>query len=413
MRALLAGISGVNKNIVVANLLARLRDHGEVTSQAGADATAEADPREFLFAGIEEALAAQGNELAGVLAAFRPTYQLAAWKRAGQAIAEQIEATDPRHSLIAAHLTYYTSGRQFSLIDLPTIRRWRPDCIITLVDDMLDIHSALVQRDAERHTNFRLRLREILGWRSAEIAMADLLARNLYPERAVPHYVVSIKHPAEMLYRLIFARRQYPLVYSSFPITAVRYDPDLRASIDNIRAELHRRFIVFDPLTLDEGTPQVFDKARAACADDVTAITITAEESRWPMESSGALTEGRVDPYPMTLDPREALEVWDDMENQVRHRDLTMVEQAQCVAAYRITMGGRLSTGMYSELMYASHTAEPARPVLMYTDPSDGGLDHPFIRNFTHRTFHDPEEWFDAIRQIAPDADPDPQRPLF
>ena len=56
--------------------------------------------------------------------------------------------------------------------------------------------------------------------------------------------------------------------------------------------------------------------------------------------------------------------MWDDMENQVRHRDLTMVEQAQCVAAYRITMGGRLSTGMYSELMYASHTAEPARPVL-------------------------------------------------
>ena len=220
MRALLAGISGVNKNIVVANLLARLRAHGEVTAPTGADASTDADPRECFFAGIEDALAAQGNELAGVLAAFRPTYQLAAWQRAGQAIAERIEAADPRHSLIAAHLTYYTSGRQFSLIDLPTIRRWRPDCIITLVDDMLDIHSALAQRDADRHTNFRLRLREILSWRSAEIAMADLLARNLYPERAVPHYVVSIKHPAEMLYRLIFARRQYPLVYSSFPITA-------------------------------------------------------------------------------------------------------------------------------------------------------------------------------------------------
>ena len=413
MRALLAGISGVNKNIVVANLLTRLRAHGEVTAPAGSDTVTQPDPREFLFAGIEEALAAQGNELAGVLAAFRPAYQLAAWQRAGQAIAERIEATDPRHSLIAAHLTYYTSGRQFSLIDLPTIRRWRPDCIITLVDDMLDIHSALARRDADRHTNFRLRLREILGWRSAEIAMADLLARNLYPERAVPHYVVSIKHPAEMLYRLIFARRDYPLVYSSFPITAIRYDPELRASVDDIRAELHRRFIIFDPLTLDEGTPQVFDKARAACADDLPEIIVTAAEARWPMDTAGALTEGRADPYPMALDPREALEVWDDMENQVRHRDLTLVEQAQCVAAYRITMGGRLSTGMYSELMYASHTAEPARPVLMYADPADGGLEHPFLRNFNHRTFHDLEEWFDAIRQIAPSAEPDPQRPLF
>ena len=89
---------------------------------------------------------------------------------------EHLEAADPRHSLIAAHLTYYTSGRQFSLIDLPTIRRWRPDCIITLVDDMLDIHSALSRRDADRHTNFRLRLREILAWLAAEIAMADLLS---------------------------------------------------------------------------------------------------------------------------------------------------------------------------------------------------------------------------------------------
>ena len=412
MRALLAGISGVNKDIVVANLLARLRAHGEISPPTDSPSQ-DANPSELLAASIEDALAAQGNELAGVLAAFRPAYQLAAWQRAGVAIAERLEAADPRHSLIAAHLTYYTSGRQFSLIDLPTIRRWRPDCIITLVDDMLDIHSALARRDADRHTNFRLRLREILAWRAAEIAMADLLARNLYPERAVPHYVVSVKHPAEMLYRLIFRRREYPLVYASFPITAIRHDPETRAGIDHIRSELHRRFIVFDPLTLDEGTPQVFDKARAACADAMPEITISTDEARWPLDTTGALTEGRQNPYPMRLDPQEALEVWDDMENQVRHRDLTMVEQAQCVAAYRITMGGRLSTGMYSELMYASHTAEPARPVLMYADPDDDGLDHPFLRNFNHRMFHDPEEWFDAIRQIAPRPEPGAQRPLF
>ena len=412
MRALLAGISGVNKDIVVSNLLGRLRAHGEVSASPDSPAN-DANPRELVAASIEDTLAAQGNELAGVLAAFRPAYQLAAWQRAGLEIAERLEAADPRHSLIAAHLTYYTSGRQFSLIDLPTIRRWRPDCIITLVDDMLDIHSALARRDAEQHTNFRLRLREILAWRSAEITMADLLARNLYPERAVPHYVVSVKHPAEMLYRLIFRRREYPLVYASFPITAIRHDPETRAGIDHIRSELHRRFIVFDPLTLDEGTPRVFDKARVACLDSVPEIAISSDEARWPLDTAGALTEGRQDPYPMNLDPQEALEVWDDMENQVRHRDLTMVEQAQCVAAYRITMGGRLSTGMYSELMYASHTAEPARPVLMYADPDDGGLDHPFLRNFNHRVFYDPEEWFDAIRQIAPHREPGAQRPLF
>ena len=180
MRALLAGTSGVDKGVVIANLIDRLTAHGDVP-----DAPA-ANPCDVLVANVEDAIAAQGDDLASALASFRPTYQLASWRRAGLGIAEQLEAIDPRHSLIAAHLTYYTSGRQFSLIDLPTIRRWRPDCIITLVDDMLDIHAAMQRRDADQHTNFRLRLREILAWRTAEIAMADLLARNLYEQRDVP-----------------------------------------------------------------------------------------------------------------------------------------------------------------------------------------------------------------------------------
>ena len=417
MRALLAGISGVNKDIVVANLIDRLRTNGDIAAPEGADdypvSRSAMDARELFAASVEDVFAQQGDDLASTLAAFRPRYQLGAWQRAGLAIAEEMEDLDPRHSLLSTHLTYYTSGRQFSLIDIPTIRRWRPDCIITLVDDMLDIRAALARRDTERHTNFQLRLREILAWRSAEIAMADLLARNLYERRMIPHYVVSIKHPAEMLYRLIFHRRRYPVVYSSFPITAIRYEAGRRDSVDRIRRELHRRFIVFDPLTLDEGTPQVFDKAQAAYVDGAREITITADEARWPLDNAGTLKDGLPSAFPMTLDPREALEVWDDMENQVRHRDLTMVEQAQCVAAYRITMGGRLSTGMYSELMYATHTAEPARPVLMYADPEDGGLDHPFLRNFNHRTYHTTDEWFDAIANVAPVDRDNPQRPLF
>ena len=413
MRALLAGISGVNKDSVVANLVSRLRANGDIGGAGGTDAGSEPDPRELLAASVEAVFAQQGDDLASTLAAFRPRYQLDAWQRAGLAIAEEMEDLDPRHSLLATHLTYYTSGRQFSLIDIPTIRRWRPDCIITLVDDMLDIRAALARRDAEQHTNFQLRLREILAWRTAEIAMADLLARNLYERRKIPHYVVSVKHPAEMLYRLIFHRRRFPVVYSSFPITAIRDDADRRAAVDAIRQELHRRFIVFDPLTLDEGTPQVFDKARAACDDGANEIVITGDEARWPLDNAGTLKDGLPLSFPMTLDPREALEVWDDMENQVRHRDLTMVEQAQCVAAYRITMGGRLSTGMYSELMYASHTAEPARPVLMYADPEDNGLDHPFLRNFNHRTYYAMDDWFEAIANLAPDDAGDPQRPLF
>ena len=120
MRALLAGTSGVDTGVVVSNLIDRLVSHGDIS-----DATA-ADPRDVLVANVEDTIAERSDDLASVLASFRPRYQLAAWQRAGLAIAERLESVDPRHSLITTHLTYYTSGRQFSIIDLPTIRRWRP-----------------------------------------------------------------------------------------------------------------------------------------------------------------------------------------------------------------------------------------------------------------------------------------------
>ena len=49
----------------------------------------------------------------------------------------------------------------------------------------------------------------------------------------------------------------------------------------------------------------------------------------------------------------------------------------------------------------------------MYTDPEDGGMDHPFLRNFNHRTYHDTEDWFNAIANVAPVDRDDVQRPLF
>ena len=241
----------------------------------------------------------------------------------------------------------------------------------------------------------------VAGYR---ITMGGRLSTGMYSE------LMYASHTAEPARPVLMYAAPPP---SSFPITAVRDDADLRATIDDIRSELHRRFIVFDPLTLDEGTPQVLAKAQDAVAHNVSEITICDDEARWPLTLTGTLSEGRPPTYPMTLDPQEALEVWDDLENQIRHRDLTMVEQAQCVAGYRITMGGRLSTGMYSELMYASHTAEPARPVLMYADASDHGLEHPFLRNFNHRTFYSIEDWFDAISRIGPSASPEAQQALF
>ena len=413
MRALLAGTSGVDKGVVISNLIARLAAHGDIPQRHRRRKSLTPIRAMCWWPTSKTSWPSRATIWP---APCHPSAPATNWRR-GSRLACASPNSWSQPTLTTASLpptspttpaagSFRSSTFPPSAAGDPTASsRWWTTCWTST--------PPCSAATPDQHTNFRLRLREILAWRSAEIAMADLLARNLYEMRTIPHYVVGIKHPAEMLYRLIFRRRQYPLVYSSFPITAVRDDPDLRSRIDDIRNELHRRFIVFDPLTLDEGTTQVFARAQAAVSDAVPEITVCEHEARWPMEIAGTLSDGRPPAYPMTLDPQEALEVWDDLENQIRHRDLTMVEQAQCIAAYRITMGGRLSTGMYSELMYATHTAEPARPVLMYADPSDNGLDHPFLRNFNHRTFHSLDDWYDAVSRIGPAPDPEAQQPLF
>ena len=51
--------------------------------------------------------------------------------------------------------------------------------------------------------------------------------------------------------------------------------------------------------------------------------------------------------------------------------------------------------------------------MLMYADPSDNGLEHPFLRNFNHRTFYSLDDWYDAVSSIGPAPDPEAQQPLF
>jgi len=179
------------------------------------------------------------------------------WKNSLEEILEQEKKENPHHSFLTLHLTFQRKSRFFSPLSwegaLDLIEQFKPDYCVTLFDDIYSIWDRIAPGSY-------LRLRETMTWRNIETLMTDSLAKHVaprdqpaeihrYPYKRSP--VVSIKHPPEMLYKLLF-KPEILKIYAAFPITRTRDDSKKRAEIDHFRNVLHKNFVVFDPLTIDK-----------------------------------------------------------------------------------------------------------------------------------------------------------------
>lgn len=293
------------------------------------------------------------------------------------------------HHFLGMHMPHYRKDRVFPVPSMSRFRRYAPDMVVTLIDDVHTCYQRIRRRPRTR-SNFTLR--DILVWRSLSVYEGDTIAAAVSDMlgRRVPNYEVAVKHPPSTFGRLIFrpsARR----VYASFSISGVRGDAPMRAAIDSFRAKLHARFCVFDPLTIDDRLCQNrLEAARAerggGPVDPSEAIVLTGEE-RWPL-GDGFPTVGDVldsesgaPVFPVEIPAREIIEIAEPkrteqgsdpsvIDNMIRERDLRMIDQASVVVAYRPNIAGRVSRGVAHEAAYASQVSP--RPWYCVWPPEDG-----------------------------------------
>lgn len=267
------------------------------------------------------------------------------WENATGNIVSARGNTD--HLYVSMHLTYCVRGEFVSLIHIDSIKNLQPTQIITLIDDIYEVWCRIVKRDRDRGTNFRLKLWQILSWRSIEIAMAGMLARFL----DLPHFVVSVKHPTSMLYKLIY-ETELPPFYLSLPITNVRNESSNRNELDQMRRQVHENLVAFDPLTIDESVPTLFELAGQ---QDEIEYSPTDPRLRWPFNPEGTLVEGRADIFPFRIPSDEILDVEQFITASVPTRDYRLVDQAKVLAAYRPQYKrSDFSKGMYAEFLHAN-----------------------------------------------------------
>lgn len=350
MRVIFTGTTGVNMKQIISNLTLYCY------AQKGLPKDLE-DPEstKFLKTYFLEDEIKKKADFAAYLDSDAYKWQEDVWEDAFNRILAQVDRDKPKHVFLCMNAPYFRNSRFFPAPSIDPFKKFDPDIMITLIEEAHLVWNRIRKREKVRPMGSEFRLREIFAWRTASILLADTIAKaltSLNPHKPeIRNYVIPVKHPPQMFYRLIF-KPDILTVYSSFPITHTRFDEEARKQIDNFRYRLHERFCVFDPITIDETIYEI------ALNENPDSKEIELKkEHRWPMKEGFALCGDDDDDYPMLISSDQLREVVTEVENNTRHRDYRMISQVKALAAFRPYYGGRLSRGVNAEVLYANNVA--------------------------------------------------------
>jgi len=290
------------------------------------------------------------------------------WSAICEKILDGIDSVQPTHTFLLTHAVYFRKKEFRSIIDLNLIRRFRPTVVLTLIDDAYDVSDRISRREQMAGTGSACSFAEAIEWRTVETMIGDLISRNIYlPDgilkgissdhstafkelenrvaratgRIIKNFVVARKHNPRMVYRLLFERWR-EIVYASYPISSTRPKDAAIQEINDFRSRLHGDFTVFDPVTIDE----------------FPVATIDAKQyvKRWPIESTAAQSTG-VGNTPL----QSFKDLGDDITYNFQARDFRLVNQSDCLVAYRPFYGGRETpaSGVDREMIQALNGDKP------------------------------------------------------
>ncbi len=309
----------------------------------------------------------------------RPSYiQKEAWRSAFNKLRQEFYDSKADHCFLGIHCTYRFDQIPRCNLDFSALCTWRPDCIVTLIDDVYCVRDRIHRG---RHTSFSIA--ELVQWRAEELLVGDLLARAIDSANPPPNYVIAVKHPVAMLAELLFGQVPPLRVYTSYSITDTRNNRHQRKIIDYFRQKISKRssLVVFDPLTIDE-LPPLIRAARSRKKQKTISYHVSRADDRWPIAQTKALASDRdvQSKQVLRVPLPEAQYARGAVDAQVADRDYRLIDQSHAVVVFRPTLGGRraLSQGVHAEVEYASHVG---RPIVWYFKRGEDSIpESPFIQ---------------------------------
>lgn len=297
--------------------------------------------------------------------------------------------------LISFHSIFYhkKTNEYLSFINIDLLANLNPTKIITLIDDIYDIHSRLQMPKEMFYRNYQankvdlvLDLFLIQDWRAKEIMMSRFINSQLkYKSIQNSFFVLAVKHPYDTLDNLIFKK---PVVYFSHPISEVRRlekngdtstANEVRLQMDDFSKKIIEKFATFLPTTIDEYRIQSIDKKitgrrklnyNLKQRKPITSILnyVSVLGPRW--ESEKYSSPHNIFFETVTVDSINDL--WSEnlpqkrdanlsnllkalksrISGQVTVRDYILVEQSDILVVFRPIYNGNLSGGVKEENDY-------------------------------------------------------------
>ena len=249
---------------------------------------------------------------------------------------------------IGMHALFFWKGRLISGVSYSDLLSIRLDGIITVVDDVVSIYKTnkLNPKWAEDELPSPESLQR---WMMEEELLSDVFASI----KGVPMFVLAKKQPIENLYSFFFEARK-KRIYLSFPITAIRDNPELLDRIQKVyKPKLEKAFFVFNPL-------DIMDKTHVA---------------------------QKLNDVPRFLE-KENIKL---IDSRTVDRDYRFIAQSDAVVVIYPT--DKLSSGVFAEMIYAHSHMIPV--FMLFT-----GKVSPFLNEFAD-VFQDEEEFFCALNLFA------------
>jgi len=276
-----------------------------------------------------------------------------------------VESAGHPNVLLNTHATFRWRHGLFAAFDFDQMKRFAPDMLICLVDNIEVVYDRLMAEHTLDAT-----LKDLMVWREEEIMATELLAQALGCGNRF--FIVSRGRHHDALdtcFKLI-CRPGMKTVYPSFPMTHVESMPETRAEIDAFRAELAGKFITFDPGEVDEKV--LLDRALVAAKEGKDFIQVAARDKT------------------LRVSVKQVLDIAGDIDGQIYMRDFKLIDQSDMIVSFIPELPGghpALSSGVERELQ---HAFEHAKEVYVVWKPSR--TPSPFITETATKVFKDTTE---------------------
>ena len=286
---------------------------------------------------------------------------------------------------VDSHAVFRWNNQLFRAFELTDFEIFRPDVIVTLLDDVEAVKSNLDELNASGQLpeNTTYSMRDLMIWREEEILASEILASTL----KIPHYVLGTRldtavssSPLEVVFNLIFEPWK-KRAYISYPISDAQTKPEVWEKVLQFR-KLSRSYLsAFDPLMISEKRLyNMMLKSRQENPQKTDLVCNVGERS-------------------VRLSLQDIESISQDIDGQIVARDYKLIDQSEMIVAYiplNIDGSPMIAGGVQSEI---EHAYAATKQILVLWEANKNPT--PFIGQKADKRFSSMDELEDYLKKIS------------